>query len=163
MTSDTRQFGTYATLRLKLAEPLTAVLGSRVSWYRNSSDSYTRYWNYWQPNRSQENGQVTPFAALIYDLDDTWSVYASYADIFQPQSTYAKADGSSLKPKTGASYEVGSRPSGTRVASMAPSTCSATPSRVAPRLTTARYAIGRPTVTATPTAARCAPRASKPS
>lgn len=107
VTSDTRQFGTYATLRLKLAEPLTAVLGSRVSWYRNSSDSYTQAWDYWQRNRSQENGQVTPFAALIYDLDDTWSVYASYADIFQPQSTYTKADGSSLKPKTGASYEVG--------------------------------------------------------
>ncbi|MFV3370941.1 TonB-dependent siderophore receptor [Pseudomonas sp. NY15435] len=105
--SDTRQFGTYATLRLKLAEPLTAVLGSRVSWYRNSRDSYTQAWDYWQHDRSQENGQVTPFAALIYDLNDEWSVYTSYADIFQPQSTYTDESGSPLQPKTGASYELG--------------------------------------------------------
>ena len=105
--SDTRQFGTYATLRLKLAEPLTFVLGSRVSWYRNSRDSYTQAWDYWQHDRSQENGQVTPFAALVYDLDDNWSVYTSYADIFQPQSTYTDESGSPLQPKTGASYEIG--------------------------------------------------------
>ncbi len=105
--SDTRQFGTYATLRLKLAEPLTAVLGTRVSWYRNSRDSYTQAWDYWQHDRSQENGQVTPYAALIYDLDEQWSVYASYADIFQPQSTYTDASGSPIQPKTGSSYEVG--------------------------------------------------------
>ncbi|MBB4866703.1 outer membrane receptor for ferric coprogen and ferric-rhodotorulic acid [Pseudomonas nitritireducens] len=105
--TDTRQFGTYATLRLKLAEPLTAVLGSRVSWYRNSRDSYTQAWDYWQHDRSQENGQVTPFAALIYDLNDQWSIYTSYADIFQPQSTYTDESGSPLQPKTGASYELG--------------------------------------------------------
>lgn len=105
--SDTRQFGTYATLRLKLAEPLTFVLGSRVSWYRNSRDSYTRAWNYWQHDRSQENGEVTPFAALIYDLNDNWSVYTSYADIFQPQSTYTDESNSPIQPKTGANYELG--------------------------------------------------------
>ncbi|UUC48395.1 TonB-dependent receptor [Pseudomonas citronellolis] len=105
--SDTRQFGTYATLRLKLAEPLTFVLGSRVSWYRNDRDSYTQAWDYWQHDKSQENGQVTPFAALIYDLNEEWSVYTSYADIFQPQSTYTDESGSPLQPKTGGSYEVG--------------------------------------------------------
>ncbi|XEG70628.1 TonB-dependent siderophore receptor [Pseudomonas sp. abacavir_1] len=105
--SDTRQFGTYATLRLKLAEPLTFVLGSRVSWYRNNRDSYTQAWDYWQHDKSQENGQVTPFAALIYDLNEEWSVYTSYADIFQPQSTYTDESGSPLQPKTGGSYEVG--------------------------------------------------------
>ncbi|MGX5725424.1 TonB-dependent siderophore receptor [Metapseudomonas otitidis] len=105
--SDTRQFGTYATLRMKLAEPLTFVLGSRVSWYRNKRDSYTQAWDYWQHDRSQENGQVTPFAALIYDLNDNWSVYTSYADIFQPQSTYTDESGSPIQPKTGASYELG--------------------------------------------------------
>lgn len=105
--SDTRQFGTYANLRLKLADPLTAILGTRVSWYRNSRDSYTLAWDYWQHDRSQENGQVTPFAALIYDLNDNWSVYTSYADIFQPQGTYTDASGSPIQPKTGTSHELG--------------------------------------------------------
>lgn len=105
--STTTQYGTYATLRLKLAEPLTLVLGSRVSWYRNKSDSYTQAWDYWVHNRSQENGQVTPFAAVLYDLNDEWTAYASYADIFQPQSNLVNAQGQALQPKTGANYELG--------------------------------------------------------
>ncbi len=105
--STTTQYGTYATLRLKLAEPLTLVLGTRVSWYRNKSDSYTQAWDYWVHNRSQENGQVTPFAALLYDLNDEWTAYASYADIFQPQSNLVNAQGQALQPKTGANYELG--------------------------------------------------------
>lgn len=105
--STTTQYGTYATLRLKLAEPLTLVLGTRVSWYRNKSDSYTQAWDYWVHNRSQENGQVTPFAALLYDLNDEWTAYASYADIFQPQSNPVNAQGQALQPKTGANYELG--------------------------------------------------------
>ncbi|MFK3774476.1 TonB-dependent siderophore receptor [Pseudomonas sp. NPDC089406] len=105
--STTRQFGTYANLRLKLAEPLTLVLGTRVSWYRNESDSYTQRWDYWVRNRSQENGQVTPFAAVLYDLNEQWTAYASYADIFQPQSNLVNAQGQALQPKTGASYELG--------------------------------------------------------
>ena len=103
----TRQFGTYANLRFKLADPLTLVLGARVSWYRNSSDSYTQAYDYWVNNRSQENGQVTPFAAVLYDLNDQWTAYASYADIFQPQSNKVNADGQALQPKTGANYELG--------------------------------------------------------
>ncbi|OAI86140.1 TonB-dependent siderophore receptor [Pseudomonas putida] len=103
----TRQFGTYANVRLKLAEPLTLVLGGRVSWYRNHSDSYTQAYDYWVPNRSQENGQVTPFAAVLYDLNEQWTAYASYADIFQPQSNKVTADGQTLQPKTGANYEIG--------------------------------------------------------
>ncbi|MBI6896618.1 TonB-dependent siderophore receptor [Pseudomonas putida] len=105
--STTTQYGTYATLRLKLAEPLTLVLGTRVSWYRNKSDSYTQAWDYWVHNRSQENGQVTPFAAVLYDLNDEWTAYASYADIFQPQSNLVNAQGQALQPKTGANYELG--------------------------------------------------------
>ncbi|MEN5035078.1 TonB-dependent siderophore receptor [Pseudomonas sp. TWI929] len=99
--STTTQQGTYANLRLKLAEPLTLVLGARVSWYRNKSDSEFVH------NRAQENGQVTPFAAVLYDLNEQWTAYTSYADIFQPQSNLVNAEGQSLQPKTGANYEVG--------------------------------------------------------
>ena len=103
----TTQYGTYANLRLKLAEPLTLVVGARVSWYRNKSDSYTQFYDYWVHNRSQENGQVTPFAAVLYDLNEQWTAYASYADIFQPQSDKVNAERQALQPKTGANYEVG--------------------------------------------------------
>lgn len=103
----TTQYGMYANLRYKLADPLTMVVGSRVSWYRDQRDSYTLAWDYWQHDRSRESGEVTPFAALIYDITPNLALYASYADIFQPQSTYVTADGSKLQPKTGTSYELG--------------------------------------------------------
>ncbi len=105
--STTTQWGTYANLRLKLAEPLTLVLGTRVSWYRNDRDSYTQRWDTWEHIRSKENGEVTPFGAVLYDLDDQWTAYASYAQIFQPQGNLTTADGTSLQPKTGGSYELG--------------------------------------------------------
>ena len=103
------QYGTYATLRLRLAEPLMLIVGSRVSWYENRRQSNNLAWGEWavQDARTRETGEVTPFAALIYDLDEHLSVYASYADIFQPQSSYATVDGAALKPKIGDNYELG--------------------------------------------------------
>lgn len=105
--STTTQYGAYSTLRLKLADPLTLVLGSRVSWYHSDSDSYTIRWNYSEPSESAESGQVTPFAAVLYDLNDNLTAYASYSDIFTPQGQYRAAGGGSLKPMIGASYELG--------------------------------------------------------
>ncbi|MGH8410060.1 MAG: TonB-dependent siderophore receptor, partial [Pseudomonas sp.] len=103
------QYGTYATLRLRLAEPLMVVLGSRVSWFENRRQSNNLAWGEWalQDARTKETGEVTPFAAVIYDLDDNLSVYASYADIFQPQSSNATVTGAALKPKIGENYELG--------------------------------------------------------
>ncbi|MFO2466442.1 TonB-dependent receptor [Pseudomonas sp. 15FMM2] len=103
------QYGTYATLRLRLAEPLMLILGSRVSWYDNRRQSHNLAWGEWsdQDARTKETGVVTPFAALIYDLNENLSVYTSYADIFQPQSSYATTSGAALKPKIGDNYELG--------------------------------------------------------
>ena len=103
------QYGAYTTLRLRLAEPLMFIVGSRVSWYENRRQSNNLAWGEWalQDARTRETGEVTPFAALIYDLNEHLSVYASYADIFQPQSSYATVDGAALKPKIGDNYELG--------------------------------------------------------
>lgn len=103
------QYGTYATLRLRLAEPLLLVVGSRVSWFENRRQSNNLAWGEWsvQDARTKETGEVTPFAALIYDLNDNLSIYTSYADIFQPQSSYATVSGAALKPKIGENYELG--------------------------------------------------------
>lgn len=105
--STTKQYGAYTTLRLKLADPLTLVLGSRVSWYKSERDSYTIAWDYLEPSKSTETGQATPFAGLLYELSDNLTAYASYSDIFTPQGQYRAAGGKSLKPMIGASYELG--------------------------------------------------------
>ncbi|MFW3896904.1 TonB-dependent siderophore receptor [Pseudomonas bharatica] len=99
-----QRYGLYANTRLKLAEPLTLVLGGRVSWY---DYDYTYNLKEAPDYQSKETGQVTPFAGLIYDFSQDWSWYASYADIFMPQSNYVSYAGSPLKPAIGTNYETG--------------------------------------------------------
>ncbi|MFL6535263.1 MAG: TonB-dependent siderophore receptor [Pseudomonas sp.] len=106
---DVRQKGVYGTWRVKPVDDLTLILGSRVSWYDFSYKSknenaagITRN----TPSYSTETGVVTPYAGIVYDLSREWAVYASYTDVFQPQ-TNVDASGSVLKPVVGTNYEVG--------------------------------------------------------
>ncbi|MFP3500345.1 TonB-dependent receptor, partial [Pseudomonas sp. SIMBA_059] len=43
---------------------------------------------------------------VVYDLDDTYSVYASYTSIYQPQ-VYKDINGATLAPVEGDGYEAG--------------------------------------------------------
>ncbi|MXR28370.1 TonB-dependent receptor [Pseudomonas sp. PICF6] len=106
---DIRQKGVYGTWRVKPVDDLTLVLGSRVSWYDYRYKSKTENsagitGN--APSTGTETGVVTPYAGIIYDLSREWAVYASYTDVFQPQ-TNRDANGSVLKPIVGTNYEVG--------------------------------------------------------
>lgn len=108
---DIRQKGLYGTWRVKPIEPLTLILGSRVSWYdyrytAANEFAITHDIAVENPSTMSENGEVTPFLGAIYDLNREWSVYASYTDVFQPQSE-RDASGSVLKPVVGSNYEVG--------------------------------------------------------
>ena len=49
---------------------------------------------------------LTPYAGLVYDINDSLSAYASYTSIFQPQ-TYRDRNGAYLSPVTGKNYETG--------------------------------------------------------
>ncbi|MEE8875822.1 TonB-dependent siderophore receptor [Pseudomonas helleri] len=104
-----KQYGAYSIARLKLAEPLTLVVGSRVSWYSSNSDSVSYWRGEGTPVHTQakETGQVTPFAAVLFDLNDNLTAYASYTNIFTPQGNYRTQSGATLKPLIGQSYEVG--------------------------------------------------------
>ncbi|MGD8221630.1 TonB-dependent siderophore receptor [Pseudomonas thivervalensis] len=102
----TEQQGMYSTLRLKLADPLTFVVGSRVSWYSSKTDSEFLTGGS-EHAKSTETGQVTPFAAVLLDLNEHLTAYASYSDIFTPQGNYRSESGSALKPLVGESYELG--------------------------------------------------------
>ncbi len=99
-----RQQGVYGVTRLSITDPLTLVLGGRVSWYKNTSayrdtgDVYTSPYS--------ENAVFTPYGGLIYDLNEDWSAYASYSDIFKPQNEVS-ADGKVLDAIVGSNYEVG--------------------------------------------------------
>ncbi|HEK1691375.1 TPA: TonB-dependent siderophore receptor [Pseudomonas putida] len=105
--SKTTQKGLYSTLRLKLADPLTLVVGGRVSWYTSTTDSDFINTGTSEHSSTRETGQVTPFAGVLLDLNENLTAYASYSDIFTPQGNYRSEDGSALKPLVGQSYELG--------------------------------------------------------
>lgn len=94
----TTQEGVYLTSRLSLADPLRLILGGRLDWYEYDDRSGAADY--------RVNRQVTRYAGLIYDLDAHHSLYASYTDIFQPQS-YKDTSGSILEPIVGENYEIG--------------------------------------------------------
>ena len=102
--SRTRQYGIYGAARLKLADPLTLLLGGRWSWWR--TDSVNQRTGA-QTADYRQDGRFTPYAGLVFDLDSRWSLYTSYADIFRVQSNYRGEDGGGLPPVVGANYEAG--------------------------------------------------------
>lgn len=108
---DVRQKGLYGSWRVKLAEPLTLVLGSRVSWFDQTYDStnyapFTHAASVNPQSKMTESGEVNPYVGIVYDLSREWAVYASYTDVFVPQSE-RNISGSVLKPIIGSNYEMG--------------------------------------------------------
>lgn len=94
----TEQQGAYATARLNLGDPLTVILGARMSW-----------WDY-KPNNPagayNVDAEFTPYVATLYALNDNFSLYGSYADVFTPQRAFDKT-GKALAPITGRNIELG--------------------------------------------------------
>lgn len=92
----TRQTGTYVTGRFSLMDELHLLLGTRIANYQVTGTSDTR-----------ESGKVVPYAGLVYDLNDNFSAYASYTEIFQPQTQYRDRTRRMLDPDEGKNYELG--------------------------------------------------------
>ncbi|RON27418.1 TonB-dependent siderophore receptor [Pseudomonas lini] len=102
-----RQTGAYLATRLMPTDDLSVILGGRVSDFKGSD-----HLDYSDPNTPdvrdsyRQTGVVTPYAGLIYDLNDTWSLYTSYTSIYQPQMSKDAAR-KLLDPVEGDSYEAG--------------------------------------------------------
>ncbi|QEN48366.1 TonB-dependent siderophore receptor [Pseudomonas protegens] len=102
-----RQTGAYLATRLKPTDDLAVILGTRVSDFKGIDN--TRYLDPSSPDarqRYRQTGVVTPYAGLVYDLNDSYSLYTSYTSIYQPQMS-KDVDGKILDPVQGDSYEAG--------------------------------------------------------
>ncbi|MGI4836843.1 MAG: TonB-dependent siderophore receptor [Janthinobacterium lividum] len=107
--ANTTRIGTYLATRLNLADDVKLILGARTSDYKyDYTDQSATDGSYISDIHQKESGVVSPYAGLIYDLNKNFSLYTSYADIFQPV-TVQDADGKLLDPKKGVTYEVGSK------------------------------------------------------
>lgn len=94
------QSGGYAVTRLSLADPLSLIAGVRVSDWEIDQDYYG------DRRRYEYDNELTPYAGLIYDIDDRFSVYASYTSIFDTQNSRGPS-GELLDPIEGNSLETG--------------------------------------------------------
>jgi len=104
-----RKSGAYATFKAQLAEPLHLTLGARYSDYRDNVRTVVPNFNMDTRVKESNRGEVTPFGALVLDLNEQWSLYTSYAEIFQPQTAYKSASSQPLEPIEGETYEFGTK------------------------------------------------------
>nr|WP_234464760.1 TonB-dependent siderophore receptor [Stutzerimonas stutzeri] len=103
---DETQLGLVAAARWSLRDDLALITGARViDWQRDTSSRILASGDV-SRSKEQENGIVTPYVGLIYDINDNWSAYASYTTIFNPQDRL-QADGTYIEPKEGENYELG--------------------------------------------------------
>lgn len=105
--TQTWQSGFYGQLRLSIADPFTLIVGARASDYRSRSRATTAP-EPWSTSAAKAKGHVTPYASAVFDVNKQFSLYASYSDIFVPQSS-PKNGGGVLDPRVGAQYEVGAK------------------------------------------------------
>ncbi|MBK4215337.1 TonB-dependent siderophore receptor [Paracoccus caeni] len=94
-------YSAYGSGQFNLSDRLKLVMGARYTdWSGNM------YFEYGEGYRKFKH--VTPFAGLVYDLSDEWSVYASYTDVFQSQD-YRDRNGKYLDPLLGRNKEIGAK------------------------------------------------------
>ena len=101
-SSDPKEAGIYGQLRLKPHDMVTVVLGGRESWYRADVNDLVSG----ATTEVQHNANFSPYAGLVVDLNENVSVYASYTQVFQPQ-TEVDAAGDLLPVRTANQMETG--------------------------------------------------------
>ncbi|GGC12752.1 ferripyoverdine receptor [Oxalicibacterium flavum] len=104
--SKIKQQASYVATRLNISDPLKVIVGVRYGTYETRTQNYSTTGVAATPSGYKNSGVLTPYAGLLYDIDDQWTVYTSYTDIFQPQN-YRDKNNEILDPVVGKSYEIG--------------------------------------------------------
>ena len=96
------QTGIYTAARLKPTDSISVIVGSRVSDWEETE--------WYDPGEratlTKKSGVVTPYAGVIVDLNDNFSAYASYTEIFEPQNAL-DVNYRPIDPLDGVNYELG--------------------------------------------------------
>ncbi|MFC0337993.1 outer-membrane receptor for ferric coprogen and ferric-rhodotorulic acid [Kushneria avicenniae] len=96
------EYGLYSKLTFRPVQDLALIAGGRLSNYSTHTRDYTDG----STGERSDDARFTPYAGLVYDLDRHHSLYASYSEVFNPQSE-VDSSGTLLKPREGTQYEVG--------------------------------------------------------
>ncbi|ALU91548.1 TonB dependent ferrisiderophore receptor protein [Herbaspirillum rubrisubalbicans M1] len=99
--TEIKQSGVYSAARFSLAQPLKLIVGGRLSNYEIDDSVSGSAMHY------KKNSVFTPYAGLVYDINNIYSTYVSYTRIFNPQTDYQDSKGNVLTPATGKTTEIG--------------------------------------------------------
>jgi outer membrane receptor for ferric coprogen and ferric-rhodotorulic acid len=99
------QYGVYAQARIRVADPVTLVLGAREAFLQERSQSIVPTVDDWQ-TVAQVNHRFLPSAGIVWDVVPWATAYAGYARFLTPQDD-TTATGGLLAPRSGEQYEVG--------------------------------------------------------
>jgi outer membrane receptor for ferric coprogen and ferric-rhodotorulic acid len=94
-----KQRSLYAATRLQAGERLKLILGANHTHVESNGVSFGA-------DRVRDEGEITPYAGVVYDLTRNVSAYASHTRIFMPQNEIG-FDFLPLDPAEGHSNEVG--------------------------------------------------------
>jgi outer-membrane receptor for ferric coprogen and ferric-rhodotorulic acid len=106
----TNQSGEFASARVYLTGALSVVGGARVSSNRLSntvSNDFAASTSTLVTEATKDDDKVTPFVGATYDLNAHYSLYASYADIYQTNNGVSTIGGAYLPPADGIDRELG--------------------------------------------------------
>ncbi|ESP91067.1 MULTISPECIES: TonB-dependent siderophore receptor [Pseudoalteromonas] len=101
--------GIYIATRLSLTDNLKSIIGVRqTDWevVEHRTNRKTGEFAHSKGGSYELSNEITPYAGLIYDVNDEFSIYASYTDAFEPQNKYDKND-NLQDPVVGDSIEAG--------------------------------------------------------
>lgn len=103
----TPQSAVFGMARIRPVANLSLILGGRFSdWKTKIRNVSLPSGNVTSERKIKVDTEFTPYGGIVWDVSRDLSVYASYADIFQPQSVYDR-NGNVLPPIVGANYEAG--------------------------------------------------------
>lgn len=89
----------YGSFHVNIADNLKAVVGASMMWLKTTGSSYGT-------DESRKNSRLSPYVGAVFDVTTNVSVYASYTDIFNPQ-TEVDVTNRRLDPAKGTSLEGG--------------------------------------------------------
>ncbi|WP_442113499.1 TonB-dependent siderophore receptor [Pseudomonas sp. NUPR-001] len=105
--SKSHQYGVYGRTKLNITDELDVILGARTTWFDADAKNHNTFFqNFGEPS-TEINAKVIPYGAITYKLTPDLSAYASYTEVFKPQSDTDATGNSMVGPHKGKQYEVG--------------------------------------------------------
>ncbi|MEG1092383.1 MAG: TonB-dependent siderophore receptor, partial [Acinetobacter sp.] len=105
-SNDEKSQSVFGAIRLKLADPLAVILGTRLENWQRVDKDYTASNQKLVTSIREEKNKLIPYVGITYDLTEQWTGYASYTNIFLPQDKQT-ITGSYIDPLVGNSTELG--------------------------------------------------------